>query len=138
MKAKITLSGVGRGEILLDGHDVSSEVRGFTIRGDTKGLPALQLDFVERKQIEFEGEVVPVLTDWQRELLVRMGWTPPAIENVERLLTQPSVRTCSCQVVDVTTAAEWSLGVQRTMPGLSDPGRPIHRPTPGLDTGTSA
>jgi len=67
----------GRGEILVDGHDIASAVTGFDILSDpgdpaslrlTLTLPLLEVH-ADRAMVGFTPAV--------HEALVALGWTPP-------------------------------------------------------------
>jgi len=70
----------GRGQILVDGHDIASAVTGFDIEsaaGDpsvlnvTLALPLLEVH-ADRTRVGFTHAV--------HEALVALGWTPPAVD----------------------------------------------------------
>jgi hypothetical protein len=75
MKAEIIIDPTGRGNIRIDGQDVSKAVRGFQLDSCVGEITTLALDLVMiRAEIEADTVIVPQAYD----LLVRLGWTPPA------------------------------------------------------------
>ena len=57
----------------LDGHDVSNALRGLTLEINAGDMPTATLRVVAE-------EVRAYLPDATKELLVRLGWTPPTEE----------------------------------------------------------
>ncbi len=78
MKVDITTVGP-RANIRLDGHDVSNGVRAYQVIHDSPAhLPRLTLDpLVTESQIG--GEMQVYVRPEARELLIRLGWTPPGV-----------------------------------------------------------
>jgi hypothetical protein len=74
VKAEIIIDPTGRGNIRIDGQDVSKAVRGFQLESRVGEVTTLVLDLVMvRAEIEVDTVIVPQTYD----LLVRLGWTPP-------------------------------------------------------------
>lgn len=64
----------------LDGHDISNAILGLTVTIKGGEMPAATLDVI-CEEIPTEADDVRVhLPDATRDLLVRLGWTPPAEE----------------------------------------------------------
>lgn len=63
----------------LDGHNVSSALRGLDLYMRVGEITEARLDPVIIDLTEVETEVRVVLPDATRDLLLRMGWTPPPI-----------------------------------------------------------
>jgi hypothetical protein len=64
----------------LDGHDIARALVGVTVQLTGDPVATATLDVVaEELPAEF-GEVKAYLPDATRDLLVRLGWTPPAEE----------------------------------------------------------
>jgi hypothetical protein len=77
---------IGRSEkglghcVELDGHDIANAILGLTVAFKGGEMPTASLDLV-LDEIPTETEDVRVhLPDETRDLLVRLGWTPPAEE----------------------------------------------------------
>jgi hypothetical protein len=74
-----------RAKVELDGHDISRYITGLTMRYDTANVPTAVIDVVLLSHTDIDAEdadvVVPEPT---AELLVRLGWTPPAQEGEGR------------------------------------------------------
>lgn len=66
------------GAIHLDGRDVSHLTRGLTLTAAVHEPTRLSLDVLVTKAAEFDGEAVVSLAPDVAELLVGLGWTPPA------------------------------------------------------------
>jgi hypothetical protein len=70
----------GDTQIELDGEDIASAVTGLSLRLGVYGLPEVTLDVVLHElDAELEHPRV-ILPDATKQLLVRLGWTPPAEE----------------------------------------------------------
>lgn len=61
----------------LDGRDVSRYLRGAIVRLDAGHLPTVTLDVVVHDLSAETAETHVVIPDETRELLTRLGWTPP-------------------------------------------------------------
>ncbi|MGW3808840.1 hypothetical protein [Micromonospora sp. NPDC005113] len=77
MHANITLGPGGHGSVKLDGHDISNGVRGFTLNAAVGQITELGLDLVLFTASTVSGEVELVIPASTRDLLERLGWTPP-------------------------------------------------------------
>lgn len=79
-RVKITGDGLpGSTGIHLDGHDVARTVRALTLSLGPDRLPSVELDVLVFGEMELDVEGAQVLLpEATRELLVRLGWTPPA------------------------------------------------------------
>lgn len=70
----------GGTQIELDGEDIASAVTGLTLRVGVESVPTAVVDVVLHEldtDLEHPRVTVP---DKTRDLLVRLGWTPPAEE----------------------------------------------------------
>jgi len=72
--------------IEIDGHGVKS-CRGLRLRADVHSIPELELDLLVREHMEVDGQMRVVIPADTREILIRLGWTPP--EMLPALLAQP-------------------------------------------------
>ena len=67
----------GRRDIVeVDGHDVTSGLRAYTLRSKVGHFPILELE-LGVFETEVRGEARVVITSGTREALVKLGWTPP-------------------------------------------------------------
>jgi len=66
--------------IELDGHDIARALTGVSLRVDGGPVVTAVLDVVAEEIPNDLGEVRAWLPDATKELLVRLGWTPPAEE----------------------------------------------------------
>ena len=86
MQRKFTaeLSRDGQGAILLDGVNIARGLAGFTVTADAHQPTQVTLDIhavdVTRMVSEDTEVLLPKAT---RELLIQLGWTPPAEETAE-------------------------------------------------------
>lgn len=76
---RVTSDGVG-GHVQLDGVDISDGVYGITLKFKAGHLPNLEL---ELPMIQTETDANVIILDKTRDLLIQLGWTPPA----ERIIT---------------------------------------------------
>lgn len=80
-KLRISGNGMAGGtQIEMDGEDIAPAISGLTVRMEAGAMPTAVLDVV---LWELDEELVsPRVTvpDKTRDLLVRLGWTPPAEE----------------------------------------------------------
>ncbi|MBC2903150.1 hypothetical protein [Streptomyces cupreus] len=70
----------GGTQVELDGEDIAPLVEGLSLRIGVKALPTVTLDVIVHEldtELPNPRVVVPEKT---RDLLVRLGWTPPAEE----------------------------------------------------------
>lgn len=83
---KIEISGTGLPggtAVRLDGQDIARGLRGLTFTLDAGRASVLELDVAVCKGVELDVEDAHVcIPDATRELLVRLGWVPPATEPV--------------------------------------------------------
>jgi hypothetical protein len=80
---KLRLGGTGLPgdtQIELDGQDIASAVTGLSLRVGTYGLPEVTLEVVLHELDTVLETPLVILPDATRDLLVRLGWTPPAEE----------------------------------------------------------
>lgn len=63
----------------LDGHDISRALIGLSLNVDGSPVAQVRLDVIA-EELPTEAEVRAYLPDATKELLVRLGWTPPAEE----------------------------------------------------------
>lgn len=77
MRADITIEPAGHGTLKLDGHDISKGVRGFVVNAAVGHITRLELDLNLFTTSTVSGEVEVVVPDATRDLLERLGWTPP-------------------------------------------------------------
>lgn len=75
MKAEIT-DGGGGGSLLIDGVDISSSVRSYSLDGIAGEMPDLRLRLALRTTT-FSGEVLVDIPPETHDALVAIGWTPP-------------------------------------------------------------
>lgn len=64
----------------LDGVDVSRALLGLTLTVRAGDMPSVALDVIAEEIPTELAEVRVYLPDATKELLVRLGWTPPAEE----------------------------------------------------------
>ncbi|BBC35280.1 hypothetical protein SGFS_065740 [Streptomyces graminofaciens] len=64
----------------IDGYDVSSALLGMTLEIKAGEMPRATLHVVAEEIPTDTDEVLAYLPDATHELLVRLGWTPPAEE----------------------------------------------------------
>ncbi|MFG2269128.1 hypothetical protein ACGFNY_05060 [Streptomyces chartreusis] len=78
----LRISGPGHtSQVELSGHDISHALTGVTLRLDAGSVPTATLE-VALWEVPTELDAVQVkVPDETRELLVRLGWTPPAEED---------------------------------------------------------
>lgn len=78
---RISRTETGHGHrVELDGHDIAHSILGLTVAFKADESPAATLDLI-LDEIPTETDDVRVhLSDETRDLLVRLGWTPPAEE----------------------------------------------------------
>lgn len=62
----------------LDGRDISNHVRGLTLDAAVGAPVRVTLDIPVHKVAQFEGDAVIGLTLEMEEILIGLGWTPPA------------------------------------------------------------
>ncbi|MFJ3037721.1 hypothetical protein [Streptomyces tendae] len=63
----------------LDGHDISNALRGLSLNLDSSPVAEARLDVIA-EDVSTHAEVLVCLPDATKDLLVRLGWTPPAEE----------------------------------------------------------
>jgi hypothetical protein len=73
----LKLDGPRGGTITIGGQDVSRGVRGVTLQHAVNEVPQLVLDVVAAPVV-IEGEAAVHITPATAELLLHLGWTPPA------------------------------------------------------------
>lgn len=66
--------------VTLDGTEVSRGLSGLTLQADAGDIPRLTLDLCMLDITKVGGQMEILLSDATRELLVELGWTPPANE----------------------------------------------------------
>ncbi|MFD8805570.1 hypothetical protein [Streptomyces sp. NPDC059597] len=66
-------------QVELDGQDIAKALTGLTLRLGVGHLPTATLDLIVH-DFGAEADVRFVVPDECRDLLVRLGWTPPAEE----------------------------------------------------------
>lgn len=77
-KLRISSDGIV-GNVQLDGQDVSHALAGLKLRMAAGELPQATLDVLVH-DLSTEVEARVVIPQETRDLLVRLGWTPPAEE----------------------------------------------------------
>jgi hypothetical protein len=77
MKATINLNANGIGSLHLDDEDVSRYTRGFTLDARVGEMPFLRLDVLPTRGLVYEGDVAVNVIGEMRDLLQKLGWTPP-------------------------------------------------------------
>jgi hypothetical protein len=77
---KLSISGgPGTYQVRLDGLDIANGIRNLTLQmGVDHDIPVATLDLVVWSVEDVELAAVPRVPDATRELLVGLGWTPPA------------------------------------------------------------
>jgi hypothetical protein len=75
--AKITVTAQGTGQIVIDDHDVSSAVRGFSIDAFVGELTQLRLELLTRETV-VDGKVQIRFDPVSEQLLETLGWNRPA------------------------------------------------------------
>lgn len=85
-KLEITGTGLPGGTVIrLDGHDITQVMRELTLNVGAGVVPSLDLTIPVFEGMRLGLEEVQVyLPDETRELLVRIGWTPPEEAEQER------------------------------------------------------
>jgi hypothetical protein len=78
-KLRISGSGGPGATVELDGQDIANVLTGLTLRLGVGEMPTATLDLVVH-DFGAEADVRFVVPDECRDLLVRLGWTPPAEE----------------------------------------------------------
>lgn len=76
-KIEISAKANGTGTVHVDGHDLSTSLRGFRLTGEAGQMPILELDLIvyDHAAVGAEAEVtIPATT---RETLITLGWRPP-------------------------------------------------------------
>jgi hypothetical protein len=73
---RFTSDGVS-GAVTVDGVDVSSAVRGVRINASAGELVSVELDVIAVEVDMVGAETDVLLPDATRDLLIRLGWTPP-------------------------------------------------------------
>lgn len=63
----------------LDGHDISHALTGLRLSLDSGPVGEVRLDVIA-EELETHSDVIVLLPDATKDLLVRLGWTPPAEE----------------------------------------------------------
>ncbi|MEV7154905.1 hypothetical protein AB0N77_09800 [Streptomyces misionensis] len=78
---KLRISGAGGpgAQVELDGQNIAGSLTGLTLRLGVDEMPTATLDLLIH-DFGAETEARFVLPDECRDLLVRLGWTPPAEE----------------------------------------------------------
>ena len=73
-------SGIGRNtKVYIDGQDVSGCFNGFQVSADIKSVVEGELSLV-MAEVEFYGDTQLRLSSATHDVLVKFGWTPPAVE----------------------------------------------------------
>jgi hypothetical protein len=65
-------------ELELDGHDIRNHVSGLTLSAQIGEPVRITLDVPVHKVTEYEGDAVVRLKPELEEILINLGWTPPA------------------------------------------------------------
>lgn len=63
----------------LDGHEISHALTGLRLNLDTSPIGEVRLDVIA-EEVQTHTDVIVLLPEATKELLVRLGWTPPAEE----------------------------------------------------------
>jgi hypothetical protein len=71
------VSPTGQGPIVLDGHDVSRVVRGFTIKAHVGEVTRMELDVTPPWLVAFNAMARIEITPELRAIMLAAGWTPP-------------------------------------------------------------
>lgn len=67
-----------RSTLELDGHDVADQCRGFTLKANVDEFTTLALDLATLGPTEYDGEAQVRVSPETEQLLISLGWTPPA------------------------------------------------------------
>ncbi|MFF9271140.1 hypothetical protein [Streptomyces rochei] len=78
-KLRIVSTGGPGAQVEVDGENIASILTGLTLRMGVGDMPTATLDLVVY-DLGTEAEVRFEVPDECRDLLVRLGWTPPAEE----------------------------------------------------------
>jgi hypothetical protein len=65
-------------ELQLDGHDVRNHVSGLTLSAQIGEPVRITLDVPVHKVTEYEGDAAVSFNPELEEILISLGWTPPA------------------------------------------------------------
>lgn len=82
-KITIKVDAVGHGTFEVDGVDLSSAIRGFTVQVQPQRRASVEID-LDAREIEITGLADPyrtfhvVMADGVADALTALGWTPPA------------------------------------------------------------
>ncbi len=88
-KVEIAIDAVGNVTIAVEGNDISSAVRGFTVTSRVGSLSQLRLDILAEATF-LTGEMDVRMPDAVYALLCKAGWTPPASGERIELPAEPS------------------------------------------------
>lgn len=77
---RIEISGTGLPNgttVRLDGEDISRDVHGVALQLDGRSVPTVVLDVIVQDINLGVGQAEVRIPDGTRDLLIRLGWTPP-------------------------------------------------------------
>lgn len=77
------MTGPGRGQIKLNGEDVSGSVVGYDVSARVGEVNCMMLE-VRIDEIYVDGEARVVLPQGTEEVLINLGWTPPGVVEVRK------------------------------------------------------
>ena len=80
VKVELTVGVAGASRIVLDGQDVSKAVSAFDLHADVNSVPTLVLTLPLLGKQSVASEMLVRVVEDAREVLVALGWTPPASE----------------------------------------------------------
>lgn len=78
IKVSIPANFGGPSVVELAGVDVANAVTGLVIEAPVGHIPKVTLDVMVR-EVAFDGEALVSVDPYTHSLLVRLGWTPPAV-----------------------------------------------------------
>lgn len=70
--------GATGGTVMLDGEDISDGVRGLTLEAAVGEVTRVTLDIPVVVTSEAADNVEVFMPDQTRDLLIKLGWTPPS------------------------------------------------------------
>ncbi|MFC5993531.1 hypothetical protein ACFQE5_04785 [Pseudonocardia hispaniensis] len=74
---KITLDGTGGGTVHIGDHDLSGAIRSLYLDAEATQVPRLGLE-LPAAEVTVDGQAQIRVTQDTADLLIALGWTPPA------------------------------------------------------------
>ncbi len=78
MEVQLETKGLRAATLVVDGKDLSNSARAVTITAEAMAWPQVTLDLVVTKGAQYEGRAIVRLAPDVEEILIGLGWTPPA------------------------------------------------------------